>query len=143
MAAHSDLMHHLTVITSSIRRFQQLSGSAPANSGPALHVNRTPITLAMPTSNQTPSSIAAQPPNVSAPIKLPLLALSASAHQPPAMRDHCREHEREWEGAGTRKGWSISKPQDADLLHHGLPILVPTATVLTQTAKGETQRLIR
>ncbi|PIL29281.1 transcription factor [Ganoderma sinense ZZ0214-1] len=43
-AAYSDLLHHLTIAASSIRRFQQLSGPVPVRSGPA----HMPITLSIP-----------------------------------------------------------------------------------------------
>ncbi|EJF65360.1 hypothetical protein DICSQDRAFT_144016 [Dichomitus squalens LYAD-421 SS1] len=93
-AASSDLMHHLTVAAASITRFQQLAFyPGPAGTGPAPHVNRTPITLATPT--YTPSPVA--PPHahklsVSPRIELPPLALS-----PPHHRHRSAERERELE----------------------------------------------
>ncbi|KAI1794098.1 hypothetical protein LXA43DRAFT_157946 [Ganoderma leucocontextum] len=118
-AASSDLMHHLTIAAASITRFQQLAFyPGPAGSGPAPHVNRTPITLATPT--YTPSPVA--PPHahklsVSPRIELPPLALSSPHPHPHHSAEHDREHERE-------RPYPSCEPLPSAYPHRSLPSTV-------------------
>ena len=120
-------MHHLTVAAASITRFQQLAFyPGPSGTGPAPHVNRTPITLATPT--YTPSPVA--PPHahklsVSPRIELPPLALS-----PPHNRHHSTERDRE-----SDRDRPYREPLPSVYPHRSLPTTVMGPAPSQQTAR--------